>query len=187
MPLTLRTAIMVKTFAYQFGLRFEHSEFKGEMIDSAKKFGYEYPSSIENLFDALFPSIFLTKELKEGTEIQLNYTRRVRRPNFWQLNPYVNINDPVNLEVGNPQLRPEYTNSIEFNFNRTYSSGNFLAVLYFQNNQLDITRYSDTISAELYQELNNAANRSQCHPQYFYKCKSYQPHRDGTHIPAKYW
>ncbi len=147
----------IKSFAYQLGVRFEHSDFTGEQVDSASKFGYQYPNSIKNIFDALFPSIFLTKEITEGTEIQLNYTRRVRRPDFRQLNPYVNINDPVNLERGNPQLRPEYTNSLEFNFNRNYSTGNFLGVLYFQNNQRDITRYSDTITAVLYQQLNNAA------------------------------
>lgn len=147
----------VKTFAYQLGVRFEHSEFTGELLDSAKKFGYTYPSSLDNIFDALFPSIFLTKELNEGTDIQLNYTRRVRRPNFWQLNPYININDPVNLEQGNAQLQPEFTNSIEFNLSRDYKGGNFLAVLYFQNNQRDITRYSDTITADQFKQLNNAA------------------------------
>jgi outer membrane receptor protein involved in Fe transport len=147
----------IKTIAYQLGLRFEHSEFTGELVDSARKFGYTYPNSINNIFDALFPSVFFTKEIAEGTEIQLNYTRRVRRPNFWQLNPFININDPVNLEQGNPQLQPEFTNSIEFNFNRNYKSGNFLGVLYFQNNQRDITRFSDTISKEQYQQLNNAA------------------------------
>jgi outer membrane receptor protein involved in Fe transport len=147
----------IKTFAYQAGLRFEHSEFTGELLDSAREFGYKYPSGIENIFDALFPSVFLTKTIAEETEIQLNYTRRVRRPNFWQLNPFININDPVNLEQGNPQLQPEFTNSIEFNFSKTYNTGNFLGVLYFQNNERDITRYSDTISAEQYQQLNNAA------------------------------
>ncbi|MBC7851317.1 MAG: TonB-dependent receptor, partial [Chitinophagaceae bacterium] len=147
----------IKSFAYQLGLRFEHSEFTGEQVDSSRKFGYTYPNGLDNIFDALFPSIFLTKELAEGTEIQLNYTRRVRRPNFWQLNPFININDPVNLEQGNPQLQPEFTNSIEFNVNRNYSSGNFLGVVYFQNNERDITRYSDTITEAQYLQLNNAA------------------------------
>jgi outer membrane receptor protein involved in Fe transport len=147
----------IKTFGYQLGARFEHSDFTGELIDSSLKFGYEYPNSFKNIFDALFPSVFLSKELSEGTEIQLNYTRRIRRPNFWHLNPFVNINDPVNLEQGNPQLRPEYTNSIEFNLSRTYNTGNFLTAIYFQNNQRDITRYSDTITTELYEKLNNAA------------------------------
>ena len=67
------------------------------------------------------------------------------------------INDPVNLRQGNPALRPEYTNSFEFNYNNTYKSGSFLGVIYYRNNQRDITQYSDTITAVQYQQLNNAA------------------------------
>lgn len=143
--------------SYQFGLRAEHSTFDGELPDSARKFGYEYPSSLKNIFDALFPSVFITKELSEGEDIQLNYTRRIRRPDFWRLNPFIDINDPVNLRMGNPNLRPEFTNSFEFNYNKKYEKGSFLGVLFFRNTQGDITQFSDTISAAQYQQLNNAA------------------------------
>ena len=87
----------------------------------------------------------------------MNYSRRIRRPNFWQLNPFIDINDPVNISQGNPQLHPEFTNSFEFNYNQRYEKGNFLGSIYYRNNQGDITRYSDTISAAQYQQLNNAA------------------------------
>jgi outer membrane receptor protein involved in Fe transport len=142
---------------YQAGLRAEHSKFDGELVDSARKFGYQYPKQISNLFDALFPSLFLSKTIGEGQEVQLNYSRRIRRPDFWQMNPFVDINDPLNIRQGNPALRPEFTNSFEFNYNKTYTSGSFLGVLYFRNTQGDITRYSDTITAAQYQQLNNAA------------------------------
>lgn len=142
---------------YQAGLRAEHSRFTGELIDSARKFGYEYPKTIDNLFDALFPSLFLTKEIGDDIQLQLNYSRRIRRPNFWQLNPFVDINDPFNIQQGNPQLKPEFTNSFEFNFQKTYNSGSFLGVVYFRNTEDDITRYSDTITDAQYQQLNNAA------------------------------
>jgi outer membrane receptor protein involved in Fe transport len=147
----------IKTFSYQAGLRAEHSSFEGELIDSAQKFGYDYPKSLDRLFDALFPSLFLTKQVGDNLELQVNYTRRISRPSFWHLNPFIDINDPVNLRQGNPALRPEFTNSFEFNYNQKYKKGSFLGVLYFRNNQDDITRYSDTISAAQYQQLNNAA------------------------------
>jgi outer membrane receptor protein involved in Fe transport len=146
-----------KKVSYQIGLRAEHSRFKGELPDSARKFGYEYPDAFKNLFDALFPSIFLTKELNEGEDVQINYTRRIRRPDFWRLNPFIDINDPVNLRQGNPNLRPEFTNSFEFNYNKKYVRGSFLGVIFYRNTQGDITQYSDTISAAQYQQLNNAA------------------------------
>ena len=87
----------------------------------------------------------------------MNYTRRIRRPNFWQLNPFIDINDPVNLRQGNPQLQPEFVNSFEFNYSQDYGKGNFLGVVYYRNNLRDITRFSDTITTALYQQLNNAA------------------------------
>jgi outer membrane receptor protein involved in Fe transport len=89
--------------------------------------------------------------------MQLNYTRRIRRPNFWQLNPFIDINDPANLRQGNPALRPEFINSFEFNYNLKYNKGNFLGSIYFRNNPNDITQYSDTITAAQYEQLENAA------------------------------
>ena len=148
----------IKSWGYQLGLRAEHSQFDGELVDSAMKFGYEYPNQLNRIWDALFPSLFLSKELGENIEMQLNYSRRIRRPNFWQLNPFVDISDPVNLRQGNPLLKPEFVNSFEFNYSQDYANdNNFLGVIYFRNNPGDITRFSDTLSAAQYQQLNNAA------------------------------
>lgn len=146
-----------ETFSYQLGLRTEYSKFDGTLIDSALNFGYKYPDKIGNLFRAIFPSFFLSKKINDDNEIQFNYTRRIRRPRFWQLSPFIDIADPVNLRQGNPQLQPEFINSFELNYSRDYKGGNILAVLYFRNNPRDITEYSDTITAAQYQQLNNAA------------------------------
>ncbi|WP_276503661.1 outer membrane beta-barrel family protein [Terrimonas pollutisoli] len=145
-----------KTFSYQFGFRAEVSKFTGTLIDSAFKFGYEYPAAIKNIWDAIFPSMFLAKQIGENDQLQFNYSRRIRRPNFWQINPFIDINDPVNLRQGNPQLRPEFINSFEFNYSKDYKNGNFLASVYFRNNPDDITQYSDTITAAQYEQLQNA-------------------------------
>ena len=146
-----------KGIRYQAGLRAEQSTFSGELVDSARSFGYTLPGELGSIFDGLFPSLYLTKELGDGQDIQLNFSRRIRRPDFRQLNPYIDINDPLNISQGNPSLTPEYTNSFEFNYSNQYNKGSFLAVLYFRNNQADITQYSDTISADRYASLGNAA------------------------------
>ncbi len=142
---------------YQGGFRAEQSSFKGNLIDSAKTFGYDFPSKKSGIWSALFPSAYLTYQLKEGNDLQLNFSRRLRRPNFWQINPYVDITDPLNIRKGNPALQPEFTNSFELNYNRIYETGNFLVSVYFKNNTADITQFSDTISAAELQLLNNAA------------------------------
>lgn len=143
-------------FSYQLGLRAEYSKFDGLMVDSAFKFGYEYPAGIKNIWNAFFPSLFLTQKVGEKDQVQFNFSRRIRRPDFWQLNPFIDINDPVNLRQGNPQLRPEFINSFELNYSHDYNKGNFLATVYWRNNPDDITQYSDTISAAQYALLQNA-------------------------------
>jgi outer membrane receptor protein involved in Fe transport len=146
-----------KGIRFQAGLRGEYSKFNGELVDSVQTFGYSLPLDIGNVFDGLFPSLYITRELGDGKEMQINFSRRIRRPNFWQLNPFIDINDPLNIRQGNPRLRPEYTNSFELNYNHRYTGGNFLGSVYFRNNDDDITMFSDTISAEQYKKLNNAA------------------------------
>lgn len=143
-------------FSYQAGLRAEYSRFKGLLVDSSFKFGYEYPSAIRNIWDAVFPSLFLTYALQEDDQLQFNYSRRIRRPDFWQMNPFININDPANLRQGNPALKPEFINSFELNYSHNYKTGNWLGVLYFRNNPDDITEFSDTISVTQYEQLKNA-------------------------------
>lgn len=146
------------SFGYQVGLRGEYSRFDGNLIDSSESFGYKYPKALKNIWDALFPSLFLSQKIGEKDELQLNYSRRIRRPSFWQLNPFIDINDPQNIQQGNPALKPEFRNSFEFNYSKTYGGNNSLLVtLYYRNTVGDITRYSDTISAAQYEKLQNSA------------------------------
>lgn len=144
------------SFQYQVGLRTEFSKLDGHLLDSNLSFGYKYPEKLKNIWDALFPSIFITKHLTESQDIQLNYSKRIRRPRFWEVNPFIDINDPLNIRQGNPGLKPEYTHSLELNYFNQYKSGSFLGVLYFKNNVNDVTSYSDTISAQLYSQLINS-------------------------------
>ncbi|HWB25683.1 MAG TPA: outer membrane beta-barrel protein [Chitinophagaceae bacterium] len=148
-----------KSITYQAGLRVELSKFDGTLLDSNAHFGYKFPDGFKNLGYAIFPSIFITKEISENQDIQFNYSKRIRRPRFWEINPFVDINDPLNIRRGNQALKPEYTNSFELNYFNTFpeNKGSFLAVVYFKNNVGDITQYSDTISTELFKQLNNAA------------------------------
>lgn len=145
-----------KSFKYQVGLRMETSRLDGTMIDSAKSFGYSYPSGFKDLLEAMFPSVFITKQLNESQDLQINYSKRIRRPRWWEVNPFIDINDPMNISVGNPGLAPEYTNSFELNYFTRYKGGSVTAGVYYKNNVRDITEYSDTISTQLYQQLANA-------------------------------
>ena len=75
----------------------------------------------------LFPSLFLNYELTQSSQLQLNYTRRLRRPWGGQLNSFKNTRDASMIEFGNPELTPEYTNSFSLNYLKTWE-GHTLSV-----------------------------------------------------------
>ena len=68
----------------------------------------------------LFPSAFISYSFPRQNEMQVNYTRRIRRPWGGQLNSFQNTSDPTNISYGNPQLAPEYSNSFELNYIKTW-------------------------------------------------------------------
>lgn len=70
---------------------------------------------------SLFPSVYLSLALPNDNELQLNYTRRIRRPWGGQLNSFRNISDPTSISFGNPKLDPEYSNSFELNYLKTWT------------------------------------------------------------------
>jgi outer membrane receptor protein involved in Fe transport len=131
----------LKNFGYQLGLRAESSTYEG-LLQKTQEFNVEFPIS-------LFPSVFLSQKLGEDQSLQLNYSRRINRPNFWQLTPFTDSSDKLNPSKGNPGLRPEFTNSFELSYEKTFKSkGNFLASIYYKNTNDLITRFQTS-------ELNN--------------------------------
>ncbi|HEU4901431.1 MAG TPA: outer membrane beta-barrel family protein, partial [Flavisolibacter sp.] len=130
----------VKNFGYQLGLRAESSDYEGELTDSKQTFNNKYPLS-------LFPSVFLSQKLKDKQELQLSYTRRINRPFFMQIIPFIDSSDQLNWTRGNAGLRPEFTNSLEASYSKTYKGNNtFLASVYYKYSTDLITRFLDTIS-----------------------------------------
>lgn len=124
-----------KKLSYQLGLRAESSSYTGNLVSKNQKFKTEYPLS-------LFPSAFATYKLNDKEDMQLNYSRKINRPNFFQLIPFIDYSDSLNLSVGNPGLIPEFTNLLELSYSNQYKAGNsLLATVYFRNTNDLITRY----------------------------------------------
>jgi outer membrane receptor protein involved in Fe transport len=122
-------------FGYQAGLRGESSFYNGTLTDISMDFKHTYPIT-------LFPSAFLSYKLDEKNELQLNYSRRINRPNFFQLLPYTDYSDSLNLTRGNPDLKPEFTNSAELSYMKTFSKKNTLLTSVYLKYTTDlITRY----------------------------------------------
>jgi len=124
---------------YQAGLRFEQSYYAGNIVDKNQKFSYNYPSTANDILKSLFPALYFSKKLKKSQEVQLNFSRKINRPNFFQLMPFVMFADKQNYRIGNPQLKPEFKNIAEANYNKIFSKGSYLASGYFRYEEQPIT------------------------------------------------
>jgi outer membrane receptor protein involved in Fe transport len=125
----------IKNFGYQLGLRAERSDYTGDIPTKNQTFRINFPISF-------FPSMFLSQKLTETDEMQFNYSRRINRPNVFQLFPFIDSSDLLNVSVGNPALQPEFTNSFELSYSKTFKNrDNFIASAYFKNTNDLITRF----------------------------------------------
>ena len=125
-------------FSYALGLRAESSNYTGELINLDSTYKNTYPLS-------LFPSIFLSQKFAHDQELQLSATRKITRPSFFQLIPYTNYSDTLNITRGNPGLLPQFTESFELTYMKTLPHSNTLLFsVYYKYTSNLITPYQDS-------------------------------------------
>ena len=123
--------------SYQFGLRTEYSDIETNLVETNERNPREYLD--------WFPSVNFSYELDKRNQVQLSYSRRISRPRFWYLLPFLTYSDPRNLFSGNPDLNPEYTNSFETAYLRYFEKGSLLTSLYYRRRTGVIERVNTDI------------------------------------------
>ena len=115
------------------GMRGEYWKVNTESYNWEQEHGKEpkEPAFKKDYFQ-LFPSLFLSYELTKTAQLQLNYTRRLRRPWGGQLNSFKNTRDATMVEFGNPELTPEFTNSFSLNFLKTWDEHTLSISTYYR-------------------------------------------------------
>ena len=109
----------VKHFSFSAGLRAESWQVRTRSLAFGQTEAM-VPEYKKNNF-ALFPSAFMSLSLPYDNEMQINYTRRLRRPWGGQLNSFHDISDPTNVSYGNPELQPQYSNAFELNYIKSWT------------------------------------------------------------------
>jgi hypothetical protein len=94
-----------KKWALQAGLRGEQTQSVGNSVTLNKVVDRSYLN--------LFPSAFLTHKVNDKHQMRYSYSRRIDRPNYLNLNPFVYVMDPYAYYQGNPYLNPQYTNALQ--------------------------------------------------------------------------
>lgn len=105
-----------KKFGYQAGLRFEQTYFVANSTNTNETFSFIYPVNINELNKSLFPAIYFSYNLNSKSEVQLNFSRKIGRPEFTQLIPFITYADRQSIQIGNPVLGPEFITIAEFNY-----------------------------------------------------------------------
>lgn len=137
-------------FGYSAGLRLEQVNITGNLVTK--------DSLISNNYFKIYPTLHLAYKLKKG-EIQLNYSRRVNRPDGDELNPFPEYQDPYNIRAGNPKLLPELTHSVEFGYKWQDEKISFVPSLYYRYKQNGFTqvntRLNDSVLLTTQENLSN--------------------------------
>lgn len=89
----------------QAGLRMENTNAKGNLVTTGEKFDRHYTQ--------LFPTLYLQYKPDEKNSFVLNYGKRIRRPDYQRLNPFINFLDRYTYQQGNPNLKPQFSHNIE--------------------------------------------------------------------------
>lgn len=105
----------------------------------------------------LVPSLFLNYPLTETSQLQLNYTRRLRRPWGGQLNSFKNTSDASMVSFGNPELTPEYTHSFSLNYLKTWQNHTLSVGTYYRPTTDVIQTVKYNVDDVIYSTSENVA------------------------------
>lgn len=127
------------------GIRYEHTVTN---IDTD-----EQPNAVDRNYGKWFPTLFMNQKINENNSFVLSYSRRISRPSFFQLAPFVIFNDPNNFYSGNISLLPSFTDAVK----AEYRYKTFLVSLLYSYDENAITLFQPQVNEEG-KQVNTAQN-----------------------------
>jgi len=122
----------INKFSYLLGLRTEITDVKVRLTNTNENFDYRYTE--------VFPTINFGLERTDNQSFTLGYSRRLRRPRYWYLNPFESRNSQNVIYKGNPGLIPTFTNSFDLGFLQKIGKLTLNSSIYFQHSVNAIQR-----------------------------------------------
>lgn len=136
------------------GLRGEYANVKSDLVTGSPGFDDRYAG--------LYPTLHFKYKIGKQDEAQLSYSRRIRRPESDDLNPFPEFTDPYNMDAGNPRLRPESTHSIELGYRLPAEHFSFVPSVYYRDKTNAFTRVTTALTDTTFLRtfVNLASDRS---------------------------
>lgn len=121
-----------KKLSVQAGLRAENTNYSGHQLGNGISV-INRDSSFKRSYVNLFPTLYLSYDVNEKNQLTLNYGRRIDRPAYQDLNPFLFFLDQYTYQAGNPYLQPQYTQNVEFSHTYHHFLTTTLNYSYTQN------------------------------------------------------
>ena len=169
----------INKFSYQLGARLESYK-----VEAAYRLGTEDAPFKDDYF-TVYPSAFLSYQANDRNMFQISLSRRVDRPSIGQTKPIREFSTPRVISVGNPELRPQFTNSVEFNYTHILGvKGSITAGTYYRAISDAIQR---TFEPDLSSESAIADDRMIMSYGNFDKSNAYGFELSANYKIAKWW
>jgi outer membrane receptor protein involved in Fe transport len=120
---------------FQTGLRAEHTKSEGNSLTLSEVVPRSYLS--------LFPTAFLNQKVNDKNSLRYSYSRRIGRPNYQQLNPFLFFLDPYTFQKGNEFLKPQFTDNTELTYSYDNKISMTLGYAFTKDNMFDVIEQDD--------------------------------------------
>lgn len=136
-------------FSFQIGLRMENTIAKGHQLGNAQK----ADSAFNRTYTGFFPTAYFQYKLDTlgNQTLTINYGRRINRPYYQDLNPFISPLDKFTFYVGNPFLKPSYAHNFEF----TYAYKKLSATMNYGRTEDEISETIEIVDGIYYSRPGN--------------------------------
>ncbi|WP_179346022.1 outer membrane beta-barrel family protein [Winogradskyella ursingii] len=173
--------LTLEKWSYKLGIRAEMVEVDAFAVDTDLTDNTTTDFPFENDYFQVYPSAFVTYSASDKNSYQFSFSRRVDRPGVGQVNPIPEFNTALISQFGNPELTPQFTNSLETNYTRNLEKGSITAGVFYrliedEINQVVIVDRSDLSSGRVILTNGN-----------FDTTNAYGIELSSNYRPTKWW
>ncbi|MFI2743199.1 TonB-dependent receptor domain-containing protein [Zhouia sp. PK063] len=138
-------------FSFLLGLRFEQTNISGKVTSDYRSeeeleniLGNGISTNFDKNYFKVFPTVNFIYELSENQNISLGYNRRINRPRNWFINPFPSRTSRTNINQGNPDLDPAYSDAFDLGYLRQWDKLTLTGSIYYQHETDSFERVQQT-------------------------------------------